>query len=118
MPTAAVPKSRSEEPIRTNCADWYVGSPTSRPETPAPTLFESGDLPPFTASGVDPRHLLDLPWTLRHTAAAAPAAGTVLDLLEQAAEGVEMFTGLAPTHGSDAYVARMHRWLIGPPIDL
>src|SRR5437868_3278013 len=28
---------------------------------PPPTLFESGDLPPFVASGIDPQFLMRLP---------------------------------------------------------
>lgn len=40
----------------------------------APTMFTSGDLPPFTASGNDPAHLAQLPPRLRHAAAKADQA--------------------------------------------
>lgn len=40
----------------------------------APTLFNSGDTPPFVASGNPPAALLDLPWQLRHAAARADQA--------------------------------------------
>lgn len=42
-------------------------------------------LPPFTASGVDPRELLKLPPPMRATAAAATDPGTVLAMIQQAA---------------------------------
>ena len=41
-------------------------------EGPAPRLFGSADLPPFTASGLDPSYLATLPWPLRCPVAAAP----------------------------------------------
>lgn len=42
---------------------------------PAPTLFAQGDLPKFTGSGISPESLLDLPWMVRHAAAAAELDG-------------------------------------------
>lgn len=39
--------------------------------SPLPTLFVTGDLPLFTASGMDPELLLQLPWVARHAAASA-----------------------------------------------
>lgn len=41
---------------------------------PAPHLFAGGDLPPVTASGMDPRALLDVPPEARHALAAATGA--------------------------------------------
>lgn len=78
----------------------------------APTLFESGDLPPFTASGVDPKILASLPWKVRHAAAASPSTATVYKWLEQfvhAEPTVEWPT--AP--GLDEYVGRFQAWLRG-----
>jgi hypothetical protein len=34
-----------------------------------PTMFDNGDLPAATASGVDPDFLRQVPWQLRHSAA-------------------------------------------------
>jgi hypothetical protein len=33
----------------------------------APEMFATGPVPPFTASGVDPELLQNVPWTLRHS---------------------------------------------------
>lgn len=47
-----------------------------------PSMFESGDLPPFTASGVDPQHLTRLPFRTRHAAATEPSPAAVLKMVE------------------------------------
>src|SRR5438045_4076162 len=41
------------------------------PKSPPPELFNSGAVPPYTASGNNPAELLRLPWQLRHAAAKA-----------------------------------------------
>ncbi len=82
-------------------------------QAPPPTLFEVGDLPPFTASGVDPAVLLDLPWHLRHEAAAATSAGTVLALLEATAHDPDGYPWGAPHVGVTEYVNRMTAWAAG-----
>jgi len=78
----------------------------------APTMFESGDLPPFTASGIDPQVLASLPWKVRHAAAAEPSTAIVYKWLEQfvhSEPGVE-----APTApGLDEFVSRFQSWLRG-----
>ncbi len=43
-------------------------------EGPVPTLFETGDGPMFTTSGIDPAMLMKLPWCVRHAAARADRA--------------------------------------------
>lgn len=48
-----------------------------------PTLFESGDLPPFTASGIDPSALAEVPWQARHHIAAEPNRAEVLAMIEE-----------------------------------
>ncbi|MCU1612779.1 MAG: hypothetical protein JWO98_319 [Frankiales bacterium] len=75
-----------------------------------PTMFDSGDLPPFTASGVDPRFLALLPWRIRHAAAMAPNAVVVLGWVEQYGhdDTVEM-----RSPGLDEYVGRFRMWLRG-----
>lgn len=47
-----------------------------------PTLFSSGDLPPFTASGMDPSALLSVPWFARHAVAAAKTQEQAYELVE------------------------------------
>jgi hypothetical protein len=49
-----------------------------------PTLFSSGDLPPFTTSGIPVEALLEVPWQARHplaTAATAREAYEIVDFL-------------------------------------
>ncbi|MFF0249656.1 E3 binding domain-containing protein [Streptosporangium sandarakinum] len=54
--------------------------------TAPPTLFSTGDLPPFTASGIAPSALLSVPWFARHAVAAEKSP-------EKAAEMLEAFSG-------------------------
>ncbi|WP_229811814.1 E3 binding domain-containing protein [Streptosporangium pseudovulgare] len=54
--------------------------------TTPPTLFSTGDLPPFTASGMAPSALLSVPWFARHAVAAEKSP-------EKAAEMLEAFSG-------------------------
>src|SRR4051812_26420822 len=55
-----------------------------KPKAPAPKMFTGGtaDLPAFTASGIDPRLLLDLPFTCRHYVAALASPVEVHGLFE------------------------------------
>jgi hypothetical protein len=80
----------------------------------APTLFASGDLPPFTASGVDPQVLTRLPFTMRHAAAAERDAGKVLALVEECAgDPSRMGRGVMNHPGMDEYRERMNHWISG-----
>lgn len=82
-------------------------------EGPAPTLFQTGDLPIFIASGTDPAVLLRLPWQARHTAAAADAA-ELTELLEQYAnQPAGAAYAFADHPGNREYRARVHDWLSG-----
>ena len=82
---------------------------------PPPSLFAAGDLPIFIASGAEPALLLQLPWQVRHQAAAADAA-QLASLLERYA-GVSGTTAAAYDHGEHpenrAYTARVREWLHG-----
>lgn len=82
---------------------------------PPPQLFESGALPPFTASGVDPMLLARLPWQARLAAASAPDRGEVLEIIEET-QGDPGGAALSFAHhpGVDAYAARVRAWLSGP----
>lgn len=81
---------------------------------PAPTMFEAGDLPVMTASGIDPQMLLQLPWQARHLAAATPDRQVLAGLFEDAAAGGADLMSLFGRHeGTVAYEARVRRWASG-----
>jgi len=75
-----------------------------------PTMFDSGDLPPFIASGVDPRFLANLPWRIRHAAAMETSSLTVLKWVEEFGhdDTVDM-----PVAGQWQYINRFRDWLAG-----
>jgi hypothetical protein len=63
-----------------------LGSPgrvAAASSDPVPTLFQTGDLPPFCASGIDPKLLLQVPWQARHALAAAPTQAAAYRLLQE-----------------------------------
>lgn len=82
----------------------------------AVTLFESGDLPPFTASGIDPSVLAALPWRARHAIAEEPDQQSALELVEAVsgpdgdavASTDQRFAGNASLGG---YLARFNGWV-------
>ena len=82
---------------------------------PAPTLFATGDLPPFTTSGVDPSILEGLPYHWRHAAAYESDRSVVLDWLEQVAQDRDAFgrAGGRQHPGLLEYQVRMERWVAG-----
>ena len=80
-------------------------------DAPAPTLFAGGDLPSFTASGVDPKVLTELPWQLRHAAAAEPDRGQVLAMVQNPDEALSLGGGNHP--GNDEYSGRIAQWKAG-----
>jgi hypothetical protein len=75
-----------------------------------PTMFSTGDLPLFLASGVDPRFLNVLPWRTRHAAAMNPDATTVLGYIEDYANDPD---ASLPSPGLAEYICRFHDWLAG-----
>lgn len=82
----------------------------------APTLFATGDLPPFTASGMDPALLHRLPYHWRHAAASNPDGAEVLSWLEKAVQDPEVYGSAddgQPHPGLMDYRARMERWAGG-----
>lgn len=86
-------------------ASWqHAGDP--------PKLFDGGrsDLPPFTASGIDPQHLLRLPFTARHAAAAMTDPAQVAALIEEAAVNPDLYIDHP---GLQAAVTRMRDWASG-----
>lgn len=84
---------------------------------PPPTLFANGDLPLFTASGIEPAVLLELPWTARHAAAATTDRGRVAAMLEECAPHTEASLSNADAYrghdGARDYQQRVQDWLRG-----
>lgn len=94
-----------------------VGRPLSMA---APTLFAAGDLPLFTASGIPPEALLEVPWQARHAMAAAPTAAEAYAIQSEcrgadAAATAAMLYGNHP--GNDDYRDRVDQWRIGAMSD-
>jgi hypothetical protein len=87
-------------------------------EGPAPTLFGSGDLPRYTASGNPPAALLDLPWKLRHAAARASQPEWAR-LFAEYGKGVpdgDVLAEFAPEAkdpANDDYTGRVRAWACG-----
>ena len=86
-------------------------------EGPAPRLFGSADLPPFTASGLPPELLAAQPWPIRRALAEAPTRAAAYEIMDRYA-GPD---GAAMAHADHArspvnagYVNDMSRWLAGP----
>lgn len=83
---------------------------------PAPTLFAAGDLPPFTASGVPPTQLLNLPWHLRHVAAQESDRSALSRMFEQyipVTEGTASYAALShgAAPGNVDYQDRFRSWV-------
>lgn len=86
--------------------DLPVEAAQAQAHAPEPTLFSAGDLPDFTASGVDPKVLLRAPWNARQALAAEPSSVAVF-------RAVELFNGLdAP----DAEALAQEEGLDGPGV--
>lgn len=95
---------------------------TETREGQAPSLFETGDLPLFTTSGIEPSLLSRLPWPARHPAARAEramvsqifesyaTAGSVEDAADKAAMAWLDFGG---DSGNRDYYDRVTRWASG-----
>lgn len=90
----------------------------SAPTTTAPTLFPGGrDLPAFTASGVRPETLLQVPWNARHALAAAPTTADAYKIVSDCTEGVDGADGETIARvdygdhpGNAAYAVRVQKW--------
>jgi hypothetical protein len=78
--------------------------PVSAGAAPRPVAASTsggGALPPFTASGVDPQHLLKLPQELRAAAAGLPDRGQVLAMI-QSHEAFEQTGVVSQADGIDS----------------
>lgn len=80
--------------------------------SPMPTMFVTGDLPPFTASGIDPEILNQFPWSQRHAMATDPDRAHVLRMLEEYADQPDY---VFSSSGLTEYVDRVWQWLLAKP---
>lgn len=84
-----------------------------------PTLVTAGDLPPFTASGLDPQLLLTVPWQARHAVASAPTTAAAYGIIaeDEGFSHSDAAPWAAVQHGGDpanaAYAQRIREWLSG-----
>lgn len=82
-----------------------------------PTMFTVGDLPLFTASGIEPATLLELPWMARHAAAAASERARVARIFEQCRprteEALAVADSYADAEGAREYRVRVDNWISG-----
>jgi hypothetical protein len=80
-------------------------------------LFLSGDLPPFTASGVDPDELLKTPWYARHHLASLSDKAKVEQLVRDYSgpdgDVMAQTDGVASHRGTVDYFNRVRTWLEG-----
>ena len=114
---------RRPAPVATASGNPLVdGHRTSNPtltarasrNAPAPTLFPTGDLPAFTASGVDPQALLQVPWQARHAVARAATPAEAYALLDQyGGPGGELLIGddMAGEPANREYERRVQNWI-------
>ncbi len=80
------------------------------PAVAAPTLFASGDLPSFTASGISPEHLLEAPWEARHAMAAAATTAQAFAILADCQQNGNSSLEYADHPGNAAYAERVNQW--------
>jgi hypothetical protein len=105
---------------RADAARMQLASAGVRPSGAAPTLFASGDLPAFTASGVPVESLLDVPWQARHAmaAAATPADAYTIVTECQGADAEQTAQMLYGSHqGNAAYAERVEQWRLASVSD-
>jgi len=101
-----VEQSRAKDPHA------YTDAVEANPNMPS--LFASGPLPPFCASGIDPEALLAAPWYARHRIAAATSKERAGELLAAYAgeDGVAAaLLECADDPGNQEYGSRVRDWL-------
>jgi hypothetical protein len=84
----------------------------------APSMFVTGDLPPFTGSGVDASVLRWCPWYLRHSGALTSSRAQLLAIIEEFADGSPDYQRLQSVEGQDhlqAYLSRISGWAQSSP---
>jgi hypothetical protein len=86
-------------------------------EASPPTLFSGGDLPVYTASGVESAVLARIPWVARHAVASAPTSAAAYAIIEDVSgeDGDLAAHRYANSPGNREYENRVRAWAIGPP---
>jgi hypothetical protein len=80
----------------------------------APRLFGDGDLPLFTASGLDPSILARMPWPIRRPMAEAPTIQAAYELASRYEGNPDMArVDLAHDPVNESYVSAFSNWLAG-----
>jgi hypothetical protein len=92
---------------------WVLGSRPWRPTGEPPTMFNSGDLPAVTASGVDAALLARIPWMMRHSAAFEVDRARVIAALEADAGSYDQLQNADGAAAWEAYRQRVWRWATG-----
>jgi hypothetical protein len=96
-------------PLEVDMAGSPAYAPAKASGIPVPKLFQNGadDLPAFTASGLDPKLLLKLPYGMRHAVAAEPSIEVVHAYFERDGNNPD---ALVPHEGLTAAQQRVSRW--------
>lgn len=86
------------------------------PTSPAPALFANGDdLPTFTASGISPTALLEVPWEARHAMAAAATTAEAYAIQADVQENGNNPLEYADHPGNADYRQRVAKWQASVP---
>lgn len=78
-----------------------------------PTMFATGDLPAFTASGIDPSNLLLVPAWCRHGLASEPDVSRALSIVEEFHNDPDARIGDLVLEGQVNHIGRFRDWLAG-----
>lgn len=78
---------------------------------PRPTLFATGDVPVFCASGIDPAALLQVPWQARYAVASAPTSEAAFRLVQMyAGDPVAAADDFGSSEPVVDYAGRVQAW--------
>jgi hypothetical protein len=110
-PVDAMARNPLVDQVRASARAERVAAPGGS----TPTLFASGDLPAFTASGIPPSALLEVPWQARHAMAAASTSAEAYAIQAEcsgsdAEQTAQMLYGDHPGNGD--YADRVERWRV------
>jgi hypothetical protein len=116
IPVNAMAHNPLVDQVRAQAAAGQCGMPTGA----APSLFVAGDTPSFTASGIPPQAVLDVPWQARHAMAAAPTPAKAYEIANQCS-GPDAATTAEMYYGNDAgnqdYAYRVQQWQVAAMSD-
>lgn len=85
---------------------------------PEPTLFATGELPPFTVSGVDAQVLNDVPWQARPAVAEAATPSAAYELVQRyTGPGGEDLAAAECGVVAEDYEKRYYAWMAASATD-